>query len=285
MKKSLIFIFFIFIVMWFLSNIFWKSDNVLETEKYVREPNWDVYIWYLDDKVASVYVDLGLKNIAPIKKFHNQYRFTIDMLNPRDDWLLSKNESSILYWIEDDLLTLFEAKGEVLYAGRTSSDGKYTLYFYVEDGFNFTDFTKDVISKYKKYNIRLDSAEDPEWLTYLEFLFPSPEQYQIMQNSRVVNSLQEKWDISSILREVNHWIFFRNEIQRESYFSVISKEWFKKVSENYNEVFWEFPYRLEVSRNDKTDISSVNEYILYLWREAKEYEWEYDGWETWVVSE
>ena len=79
-------------------------------------------------------------------------------------------------------------------------------------------------------------------------------------------------------RPVEHWIYFKTENGRKSFLSKI---------ENLNETtsFGDFPYKLHISRVDKVDHNSVDDYVLDLWDFAEECYGEYDSWEISIEKE
>ncbi|RKR09965.1 regulator of ribonuclease activity B [Flavobacterium sp. 81] len=103
-------------------------------------------------------------------------------------------------------------------------------------------------------------------------------QAQIDANLGVINSLRNGGDKLTASREVFHWIYFKDEKQRNNYLTEVSKKGFELVSSN--KINDKFPYQLQIKRIDKVDENSVNDYVIYLWEKAIEYNGDYDGWET-----
>lgn len=103
-------------------------------------------------------------------------------------------------------------------------------------------------------------------------------QAQIDANLEVISSLRNGGDKLTALREVFHWIYFKDETQRNNYLTEVSKKGFELVS--LNKIDDKFPYQLQIKRIDKVDENSVNDYVIYLWEKAIEYDGDYDGWET-----
>ncbi|MFH6986622.1 ribonuclease E inhibitor RraB [Flavobacterium collinsii] len=103
-------------------------------------------------------------------------------------------------------------------------------------------------------------------------------QGQIDANLGVINSLRNAGDKLTASREVFHWIYFKDEKQRKNYLTEVSKKGFELVSSD--KINDKFPYQLQIKRIDKVDENSVNDYVIYLWEKAIEYNGDYDGWET-----
>lgn len=108
--------------------------------------------------------------------------------------------------------------------------------------------------------------------------FENKKQAQINANLKVINSLRNEGDKLIVSREVFHWIYFKNENEKNNYLKEVKKQGFLLVSSN--KIDDKFPYQLQVKRIDKVDENSVNEYAIYLWEKALEYNGDYDGWET-----
>lgn len=103
-------------------------------------------------------------------------------------------------------------------------------------------------------------------------------QGQIDANLGVINSLRNAGDKLTASREVFHWIYFKNESDKNNYLKEVIKKGFVLVSSNT--IKDKFPYQLQIKRIDKVDEDSVNKYVIYLWEKAVEYNGDYDGWET-----
>jgi len=108
--------------------------------------------------------------------------------------------------------------------------------------------------------------------------FENKKQAQISANLKVINSLKNEGDNLTVSREVFHWIYFKNESEKNNYLKEVIKQGFILVSSNKIED--KLPYQLQIKRIDKVDESNVNEYVIYLWKKALEYNGDYDGWET-----
>lgn len=103
-------------------------------------------------------------------------------------------------------------------------------------------------------------------------------QAEIEANKKVIRALIDQGDNPIVSREVFHWVYFKNENDKNNYLKEVTKEGFVLVSSN--RIKDEFPYQLQIKRIDKVDENSVNEYVIYLWEKAIEYNGDYDGWET-----
>lgn len=262
-----------------------KNEQAVAPQVTTHVENWDFYFTNVDDKPGSIYLDLGLEKAAPIKSKPNLLWVSVQMNDPREDGMSSSEESEKLYIIEDDLIDTIHKSLDTIYAGRLTSDGYRDFYFYIKDTGTYEKVINKVMSNHTDYKFSCGVKPDAEWSTYFDFLYPEPAQMQMIQNRRVVQQLQEHGDPLTKEREVNHWLYFKTEKDREDFlqkiegngFTVESKEEIKDTQRN--------PFSLRVSRVDFVDWNSVNDYVLYLWEQANEVGGEYDGWETSVEKE
>lgn len=259
-----------------------KSSNQAESQPLIEkhQEEWDFYFSNVDNQLGSLYIDLGLHKIAPLENKPNVVWISIKMNNPKENGLSSQEESEILFNIEDVLIEKIMSKHNAIYVGRLTSAGNRDLYFYFGDTTSYDKTILDVMVAYPKYQFDYGVKEDKEWSGYFNFLYPSPQQFQSIQNRRVIDQLEKEGDNLTKERDVFHWIYFKSETDRDNFLNKIEKDNFIIVNKNNDKSWGEFSYSLQIKRTDKVDFSSVDEYVIYLWNIANETNGEYDGWET-----
>ncbi len=245
-----------------------------------HQEEWEFYFSNVNDKLGSLFVDLGLHKVAPMTDKPNVVWVSIKMNKPREDGLSSQEESELLGDIEDALVEKIISKHNSIYVGRLTSAGDRDLYFYFGDTILYDKTISEVMVAYPKYQFDFGSNEDKEWTGYFDFLYPTPEQYQSIQNRRVIDNLEKHGDKLTKEREVDHWIYFKTEKDRETFLKRISNDRFSIIDKDYDKELGEMPYTLQIKRVDKVDHNSVDDYVIYLWKLANECNGDYDGWET-----
>ena len=266
----------LFLVYFLLS----KKEQANKQVEEETEENWDFYLTKVNDKLASIALDLGIKNIAPIKDKPILTWVFIKMNKPREDGLSSNEEMEVLGNIEDDLTSTYKYKFNSVYAGRITSDNEREFYFYQSDSTDIYETTKKVMSKYNNYKYESGFQKDEKWSQYLELLYPLPEQLQNIQNRHVIESLEKSGDKLTKEREVFHWIYFKAKDDRAKYIKIVTEKGFQIENQDNQKTTGDFPFKLNIKRIDMVDYSSINEYTIYLWKLANELNGEYDGWET-----
>jgi regulator of RNase E activity RraB len=104
--------------------------------------------------------------------------------------------------------------------------------------------------------------------------------FRSIQNRRVVDQLEKGGDKLTKAREVDHWLYFKTEKDRETFLLKIKTEGFSIVDKDFDNSLGTLPYRLHIKRVDKVDLESVDIYVIHLWELATECNGDYDGWET-----
>lgn len=257
-----------------------EKPTATSQPKVGHKEEWEFYFSKVNDKLGSLFVDLGLHKVAPIADKPNIVWVSIKMNNPREDGLSSQEESRILGDIEDALVDKITSKYNSIYVGRLTSAGDRDLYFYFGDTTLYDKTISDVMVAYPKYQFDFGSKEDKEWGGYFDFLYPLPQQFQSIQNRRVIEQLEKGGDKLTKEREVFHWIYFKSDSDREKFLEKIKNDKFSIVDKGNDKSWGEFAYILQLKRVDKVDQNSVDDYVIYLWKLANETGGEYDGWET-----
>jgi uncharacterized protein (TIGR01619 family) len=269
--------------------LFGKKEQEIQSEKLianlVHEEEWDFYFSNVDDIIGSFYVDLGLAKVAPLNDKPNLIWLSLKMNNPREDGLSSNDEFDKLAAIEDRLQEFVSSKHNSIYVGRLTSNNHRDFYFYFGDTTFYDKTISEAMVAFPSYTYEFGFKEDKEWETYLEFIYPNPRQYQSIQNRRVVENLQSNGDPLTKQRQVDHWIYFKTQNDRQTFLIKIKDEGFQIINECTIEDDSDLPYSLQIARVDNVDINSVNDYTLNLWELAGECNGDYDGWETSIEKE
>ncbi|MCD9189314.1 MAG: DUF695 domain-containing protein [Pyrinomonadaceae bacterium] len=255
----------------------------METENY--QEDWAVYFCTCnEDEIGSVLVDLGYTNMAPIESKSYLITVTTFMNNPGKDGLSSNEESDVLNKIEDYFIESINKEFDSIYAGRLKYGGKILSYFYSSTSEKIQDTIDKLKHNFPDYRFEYSIKEEKDWRAYFEVLYPSPFEMQVIQNGRVVENIESHGDNLQKERQVDHWIYFQTGDDRENFLKSIEGNNFEIVNKDKTN-FGDSPFSLQLSRIDKVDYESVNEYVMYLWQKAQEFNGNYDGWETFIVRD
>jgi hypothetical protein len=177
--------------------------------------DWDFYPLLVDSEPASIYLDLGLAQNAPIESQPHLSYVRVYMRKPRPDGLSSNEEFDDLVSIEDSLCEAFSASSSTTYAGRNTSSGNRDFYFYTNDPAVFSASVQSAMARHSHYTFEVGGRLDSNWSVYFDFLYPSRDDIQRIFNRRVVDSLETHNDNLSEPRPIEHFAYLPNAAAAE----------------------------------------------------------------------
>jgi uncharacterized protein (TIGR01619 family) len=247
--------------------------------------DWDFYFTNIDDKPASVGLNLALHDTAPFAD--KTYCLWIILKFQENDSLgfpLEK-ENETLNKLEDELETFLHTKSQTIYAGRTTGKGERYFYFYSKSIDSVDVLIEEFFKNYSQYKYKLGQRYDENWTLYFEFLYPSPLDLQLIYNHRIVEALAENGDNPELPHHIDHWLNFEKKKDLNDFIKaleggeiVVEKTTIDKTQKTH-------PITLQVSEENKTDLETIDNSVLQLFELAEKHNGIYGGWETFVVKE
>jgi len=244
---------------------------------------WDFYVCNVNNQLASIFLDLGLRKLVPDRDKPNLLWVWVQLKWPREDGLSASSEFEPLRAIEEKLTeTLDERFGAVLCGGITT-DGRREFYYYGPRSDGLEPVVGDVMIHFQGYEFNCGCKVDSEWRQYLDVLYPSDEDQQRIKNRKVLDVLQQKNDTLRTPRDVSHWIYFRAETDREEFRrAVLQLEY--RAEADAQTGSGDFPFGLRILRFQSVMPSELDDAVIELCRLAEKHRGDYDGWETQVIS-
>lgn len=245
--------------------------------------SWAIYFSRIEDKPASIRLNLALNDIAPVKDYRCLIVFTVNMCAPSENGFPTREEFETLNNIEDETAAAIEGK-EAIIAAVVKSNGLFDTYIYVRSAKGYEELLSKVMKAHPEYSFTTEVTEDNDWKTYFDFLYPNDYEMQTIQNQKVIANLQQHGDNSEKEREVDHWLYFPAEDNREQFIRKVEAMGYKVLSKTISEGNKDYPYQLNISRQDNTEWSNVNEYVWELVTLAGDNGGIYDGWGCIIVK-
>lgn len=241
--------------------------------------NWNTYFTSIDDKPASILLDLEPWVNRSDEMLIHLYRLSVTLNEPNENGLTSNMEASILYDIEDSIHDSLDSN--YMFVGRITTDGKREFFYYTDhvDGSKLENIAGKFLENYK-YSINCIEEQKPRAF-YHEFLYPNKSEWHRMGNRELVDKLIELGDNLEKSRSVNHWIYFSSEESCNYFKEKVQKDRFQIE----DQVIQDDKYSLRISRNDFVQLHAINEVTDYLVSVAQQFHGDYDGWETQVIKE
>jgi len=248
------------------------------------KPNWDFYFTELDGSPASMYLDLALNRVAPIKEKNYLLTIVLTMNDPQENGFSSNEESEILFKIEDKIVEAVAEPFDAIFTGRETCDGARIFYFYSGNNKDIKKTVKDVMKGFSDYEYELYFEEDSKWKQYFKHLYPTKYEMHTIMNRRVVENLKSKGDVLTEPREVDHYIYFKKEKLKNEFLEEAKKLEYKVTSERTDEKDKNYPLSVRLTKIDPVTYHDVLDYTSVLYDLAEQYEGNYDGWETKLIT-
>ncbi len=245
---------------------------------------WEIYMKNIDGHIASVLFNAGISiEIEDIKYSYPMIAFVkVKLKEPNKRGLLSSGEEAEIFYLEDKLEASLIKFRIGKYVGRVISNGYVTFLYYLQFTYNWDDFLEFALNEHQSYEITSGYKDDNEWNYYKNLLYPTPTEWQIIQNHKVCDALKSKGDDLSTPRAIEHKIFFTSQnSQKDELIQQLKQNGFKiqkeiKNSEEYEGILF--------YRKDKPFYTDIDDITLFLIDLSESYNASYDGWETSVVK-
>lgn len=257
---------------------------LFSTTAFSQEDHWEVYLARYEKGAGSTLVNMSLKEDASKKQYPYLLKTGVKLLQCTEEGLPTKNEFKVLYAISDKVKASIDSSGKNKQAGTFSYQCTRSDYYYISDTNRIRGTLESVFKTYfPKYEYTIDIKADANWEAYLSFLYPTEEIMEYIENEKVILNLTKEGDDLSKPRQVDHWLSFKTQADRESFLKYALQEKYKVEEKKYVEK-GPLHYQLHLSRTDKVDISSITKVTMALRKKAKELNGDYDGWETLVIK-
>jgi len=237
---------------------------------------WDFYRLLVDYEPASIMVDLGIRENAPLKSHTFMGYLRTRMNNPQPNGLSSQAEFDKLCEIGDAVDREIEASdGQHLYVGRNTSSNNRDYYFYTADIENLSQSLDSIIQKFPDYRFEKGNSKDADWSTYLDYLYPSPVQLRQMMDRRVCEQLTANGDDLSIKRDIDHLVYFKDRSKLKTFRTYLEQGDFHdlkigKTKPLFGDIYMHFKHF-----GAPKDIYDI---VYHLFNKSEELGGVYDGW-------
>jgi len=246
--------------------------------------HWVSYFCNVNGKVASIFLDIDLRNIAPDTGRPWLLWLWIYFKQPRPDGLSSSEEFPALCAIEDKVNNAIGPNCRALRAGRITTDGRREFYYYAPNSSRFDATVADLMKSVPGYEFDHGIQHDPAWNQYLNVLFPSDDDLQKILNREVLDVMENKGDQPEIPREVLHWAYFPTEINRADFEAAVQTKGYR-INSKSHQPEGENPYGLCLGKVQQCTSDAIDVSVLELRKLSQLFKGEYDGWESQVMPD
>ncbi len=254
--------------------------------------NWDAYFCEVEGSPASILVDLGMVEQAPLPGLSCMGYVAVDLKDPDENGFVRRKEYGALAALEDSLVEGIGAgrgirpgaEGDVdpagecsaVYVGRCISAGRCEFFFYLASTDGWERRVDAALGPLPSYPWETGAHEDPDWGVYLDFLYPSEPDLLFIQNRRLCARLRDQGDDLSKERGIEHHAGFATEEGRAAFCAAARAAGFAPEFPESAEEDPEPVFRVLLRRADSPD--SIDEVTLFLAELAEEHQGAYFGW-------
>lgn len=243
--------------------------------------DWRFFLCTMGDNLASIMVDVGISDTiehAP----RDVAVLTLAYKAPDHRGLPTNEEFAAVSAVEDQLQAFVDLSKDA-FVGRITKEGERIFFIYTSrDAARWEQFRKQ-LSERSGYDFTLSVQPDPEHQEYWKFLYPTPDDWQVISDMAVIEAMQKAGDDENAEHKIEHFSYFRDEQSARRFIAWAVSDRFKHDPEQSGPQddgrYGVFLYHLGVTQ--QTDVSH---HTIALRRKAEEFGGEYDGWGASVVT-
>ena len=242
----------------------------------------EIYMKNLEGHPASVQFNAGISmDLEENRQIFPTVAFVkVTLKEPSEKGLLSASEEPEILYLEDKLEAAMLKFRIGKYVGRVITQGSVTFIYYLQFTYNWQDFLDFALDTFGHYEIESGYQEDSEWNYYRHLLFPTPVEWQIIQNHKVCDALKAQGDALQQKRAIEHRIFFSDIDHKEAFLETVGEQGFAYTGDITHEEGFD---GVLIWRKDKPHYYEIDDVTLYLIETAQRFGAQYDGWETSLV--
>ncbi len=246
--------------------------------------DWAVYLREAETEPAVITVDLGWAKPAPVATHPRLMTVVVEAKEELPTGFPTEAEVEIVNELQDKLILALERKGEGVFVGSRTSIGRKALYFYLNSERPTEQKAWQLMKAFRARPHDMDIRTDSAWLAYFEILLPNEREMAEIHNERVLQQLQRSGDRLTQPRGIEHWFYFPTTDRRDRFLEALQTDGFELIGmDTLKDESPAKPYSLHLIRQDSIQVPYIHELTWQLTQAAREYEGEYDGWETVLV--
>lgn len=241
---------------------------------------WVSYLSHYTHFPVIISLDMSLAAVAPLAGYDQYLTITVPVLDPGQHGFAHKEELKTFWEMERIMAGRLEKEAQVVYAGRTSTQGKKHLLFFLYNATPVDAIMEELQAVYPAYPMDHRVETDPEWDIYFDLLFPKLEETNSLLNQRMINRLLRKGIDLSLAQTVDHWIYCKTAQGRDALTKIAVGQGFSvqalptRVGEHH------YMYLLQLQKRHKVDLATIEAITTTLHTWARAHGGDYDGWEV-----
>ena len=246
------------------------------------QDDWVEYVTMKDKGVMSISLDLSLDLAKPNYKnlliVGSQFNGCLKNGFPSEEGL-----DGVFTFSDSTATTIDKITSNRLVGFMTYQCMGFDV-FYVKDTVGLrTALTKMLTKNFSNNRPYVKISRDKAWGYYKNYLYPRDFSAEYLIDQDYLHDLALQGDDLKGLRQVNHWLYFKNVDKRNLFGKKMKKLDFSLDSIAYKKDN-PLPYELTISRKDSIDPFSIYKLTSMLRGLSASMNSQYDGWSTEVIS-
>ena len=244
---------------------------------------WESYVKPIEGKKAMVAFNANIADTVPNPEFIYTGFVKVKLKNPKEDGLVTEDESDDVGFIEDrlEMESLRWRSGK--YIGRIISNGEVNFIYALKLDFEWSNTVSEAM-KHFDYEYEYGSRMDMEWEVYQKLLFPTIREWQIIANHHSCNNLKEQGDNLQTQRAIEHKAYFETPENRAKFIELIELENFVKQNEMEVPFQGKTMYGVAFYRKDRPFYYDIDALTMKIIDMSSSCNGQYDGWESPLVK-
>jgi len=191
-------------------------------------------------------------------------------------WLFIKSDT--ITDVEETIIERLKKSHKAIPIAKKEVDGWSELYFYAPREKGFTIAVDDIL-KSRHYIYEAGSYRDDKFKVYLENLYPTELEFHQIESRHIIETLAAEGDDVTQPREVEHYMFFHTDANRERFNASIEMLGFT-IKENFYDDEAEYSYGVIATKEHDVTLERVQNEIADLLEKIYVEHGYYKGWST-----
>jgi hypothetical protein len=201
----------------------------------------------------------------------------IKLKDPTDEGLPTKEEFAELQTVEEAFGVKLNELGGI-YAGRLTVAGTRVLYYYVHASTAGLKAGLETLNDLTDYELGFSLAPDPDKERFWNELFPTNDDWQVIQDMKTLELLAKTGDDPNTERDIIHTAYFKKAIAAEEF-----RKWAETKGYVTDDIFRDENderFGVKFESYGTLRLGDITSHTIVANRKAIELDGEYDGWET-----
>jgi hypothetical protein len=252
------------------------NPDVSQLPRHCMSDHWNFFPCQMGEHRASIFYDHGIRDsidaIAPPQLLKMRVAFK----QPRPDGMPGNEEFQRLSALEDGLEALVRGS-QNLYVGRVTVDGHRHFYIYTSDSEEAWRLRIEALGAGHSYALEFVLKLDEQREGYWQELFPTDDDWQVIQDLKVIDALEKEGDDGIASRHIDHWAFFPSQAAADQFSNWVRERGYAFDSSDTIE---DGKFRVRFGHEGTVQLPDITSHTISLRRKASELGGDYDGWET-----